>query len=216
MDSQAIDSVFFLVILIMSVVIHEVSHGFVADMLGDKTARHAGRLTLNPIHHLDLMGSIIVPVLLYFTAGFVVGWAKPVPYNPYNLRNFKWGSIAVASAGIIANIFIACIFGILIHFAPQLGIPPYDPANLHPFYKITTVIVLLNLALAIFNLIPIPPLDGSKIFYPLFPQSFYPFFKIVEKYHFIILIIFIFFFSGHLYPITSYFFHLITGLHLIM
>ncbi len=95
MDSQAIDSVFFLVILIMSVVIHEVSHGFVADMLGDKTARHAGRLTLNPIHHLDLMGSIIVPVLLYFTAGFVVGWAKPVPYNPYNLRNFKWGSIAV-------------------------------------------------------------------------------------------------------------------------
>ncbi|MES2023432.1 MAG: site-2 protease family protein [Patescibacteria group bacterium] len=214
MDSQAIDAIFFIAILIMSVVIHEVSHGFMADFLGDKTARHAGRLTLNPLHHLDLFGSIIVPVLLYYTSGFVVGWAKPVPYNPYNLRNFKWGSIAVASAGIIANIFIACIFGILIHLAPQLGMPPYDPANLYPFYKITIEIVLINLALAIFNLIPIPPLDGSKIFYPLFPVSFYPVIKIIERYHLVFLVIFIFFFSNNLAPLINYLFHLVTGLYI--
>src|SRR3989344_6121618 len=104
---NATDSIFYIIILIMSVVIHEFSHGYVAEYFGDKTARYAGRLTLNPLVHLDIFGSIILPTLLVLThAPFLFGWAKPVPYNPDNLSNKKWGTIAVASAGILANIFI--------------------------------------------------------------------------------------------------------------
>ena len=102
---QAIDTIFYIAILIMSVVIHEVSHGFVAEYFGDKTARFAGRLTLNPLKHLDLFGSVILPIFMYLSFGFAFGWAKPVPYNPDNLRDRKWGTLWVAAAGIISNIF---------------------------------------------------------------------------------------------------------------
>ena len=115
--------IFFIAILIMSIVIHEVSHGYAAEMLGDPTARLAGRLTLNPINHLDMVGSFIVPVLMYLATGFVFGWAKPVPYNPYNLKDGRWGPAIVAIAGPLANIFVAVFFGLLIRFGPLFGIP---------------------------------------------------------------------------------------------
>ncbi len=205
---DATNAIFFMAVLIMSVVIHEVSHGFVAELFGDKTARYAGRLTLNPLKHMDWFGSVILPALLFFSkAGFIFGWAKPVPYNPDNLSNKKWGTVAVASAGVLANFLIALIFGLIIRFS--LG---YDlPAS---FYFITSTIVGINLALGLFNLVPIPPLDGSKILFSFLPNSFLSFAMLVEQYSLFILIIFIFYFSHYLYPILTFLYHLLTGLKL--
>ncbi len=192
----------------MSVVIHEVSHGFMAERFGDDTARNAGRLTLNPLKHLDMFGSIFLPAVLVLThAGFLFGWAKPVPYNPHNLSNRRWGTIAVASAGVLVNFFIAVIFGIIIRATSHLALPT-------GFYFITSAIVIVNLALAIFNLVPIPPLDGSKILFSFLPESAFNFILMYEQYSLILLLIFIVFFSDYLYPILAFLFHLITGLAL--
>ncbi len=203
---QPIDAIFFIAILIMSVVIHEISHGFMAEYFGDKTARMAGRLTLNPIKHLDPIGSILLPALLVFSGShFLIGWAKPVPYNPNNLTNKKWGTIAVAAAGVLANLLIALIFGILIRLAPSFNLPL-------SFYNITIEIVMVNIGLAIFNLVPIPPLDGSKILFNLLPDSMYSIVQLLEQYSLIFLVIFIFFFSNYLYPVLSFLYHIFTGL----
>ena len=209
---NAIDAIFYVAILIMSVVIHEVSHGYMAEYFGDDTARRSGRLTLNPIKHLDIFGSVILPILLYISAGFAFGWAKPVPYNPNNLRDRKWGTIAVAAAGVLANFFIAIIFGLLIRFAPSFGMPHYNPILTHPFYAITINIVIVNIALALFNLVPIPPLDGSKILFNLLPRSLYQITEFLERYSLMFLVVFIFFFSNYLYPLLISIFHLITGI----
>jgi Zn-dependent protease len=146
----------------MSIVIHEVSHGFVAFIQGDSTAERAGRLTLNPIKHLDLVGSIIVPLVTYFLAGIPFGWAKPVPFNPYNLHNQRWGETIVAAAGPAANFLIAIVFAAIIHIASPLGLPS-------TFINICALVVLANIGLGLFNLVPIPPLDGSKILFGLLP-----------------------------------------------
>ena len=190
----------------MSVVIHEVSHGFMAEYFGDKTARHAGRLTLNPLPHLDLFGSVLLPAILFFSnAPFLLGWAKPVPYNPDNLSNKKWGTIAVASAGILANFAIAIIFVIIILLSISFALP-------EGFFFISSIIVLINLALGIFNLIPIPPLDGSKILFSFLPYSFSSLMYKFEQYSLILLLVFIVFFSQYLYPILAFLFRLLTGL----
>lgn len=157
--------IFQIIILLASVVIHEVSHGYAALMLGDPTAKMAGRLTLNPIKHLDPMGSFIVPALLILTFGGAIGWAKPVPYNPNLLfKDYKYGPLKVALAGPLSNIVIALVFGLLLRFA-------------HPFLNETAIvlfglIVLINVLLAVFNLIPIPPLDGSKVLAVLLPNKY--------------------------------------------
>ncbi|MEI8174387.1 MAG: site-2 protease family protein [bacterium] len=203
---DATNTIFYIAILIMSVVIHEVSHGFMAEYFGDKTARFAGRLTLNPIKHLDMYGSIILPVILFlFHSPFLFGWAKPVPYNPNNLSNEKWGTIAVASAGVLANFFIAIIFGILIRFTLQFSLPD-------GFYFITSIIVIINLSLGIFNLVPIPPLDGSKILFSFLPRSASSFVDAYEQYSLILIVFFIVFVSPYLSPILGSLFHLLTGL----
>lgn len=204
---QAINAIFFIAILIMSVVIHEISHGFVAEYFGDKTARNAGRLTLNPLNHLDLFGSIILPALLYFSSGFVFGWARPVPYNPENLNNKRWGTLAVAVAGVLANLFIALFFGLIIRFSYLFQLP-------NGFYFITSSIVEINLALMVFNLVPIPPLDGSKVLFSLLPRSFWPFLAKLEQYSLVFLLIFIVFFVNYLYPVMALLYHLITGIPL--
>jgi Zn-dependent protease len=212
---QAIDGIFYVVILIMSVVIHEVAHGYSAYLLGDNTARLSGRLTLNPLKHLDPFGSVILPLLLILSqAGFVVGWARPVPYNPANLRNVKKGTFIVASAGIIANLLVALIFGLLIRFAPHFGLPPYipDPELLHPFYKVTSIIVFTNLVLALFNIIPIPPLDGSKILFSFLPGRLRFIENFLERWGIFFLLIFIIFLWGLVSPIIYMVFSLITGL----
>lgn len=147
-------SILTFVILILSIIAHEVAHGYAADSLGDPTARLAGRLTLNPLPHIDLMGSIILPALLIFThSPIMFGWAKPVPYNPYNLRARRWGETLVALAGSATNILLAVIFGLMVRFAPAIGL---SQATL----GIAATIAFINLFLGLFNLIPFPPLDG--------------------------------------------------------
>lgn len=143
-----------LVILILSVIAHEVAHGYAADSLGDPTARLAGRLTLNPLPHIDLMGSILLPALLIFThSPILFGWAKPVPYNPYNLKNQRWGEMCVALAGSATNVLLAVIFGLIVRFGASVGL---DQASL----SLAATIAFVNLFLGLFNLVPFPPLDG--------------------------------------------------------
>lgn len=205
---QGINAIFYIIVLIMSVVVHEVAHGLAADMEGDPTARYAGRLTLNPLVHIDLIGSIIIPLLLVlFNAGFLVGWAKPVPYIEANLRDKKWGTIVVASAGILANFALAIIFGLLIRISFIFG--PFAQG----FISIASVIVFINIVLGFFNIIPIPPLDGSKIFFNLLPE------KIlstkakakIEYFSLPLLILFIFFIWQLLFPVILFLFSFITG-----
>lgn len=149
------DIIFGLIILIFSVILHEVAHGYMANYLGDPTARLQGRLTLNPLSHIDPIGTILLPGILLITGSpFLIGYAKPVPYNPYNLKG-KWGETLVAAAGPGTNILLAVIFALLIRF----GGVAMTTAMLSAF----ETIVYINLLLALFNLIPIPPLDGSKV-----------------------------------------------------
>lgn len=209
MPMQAIDGIFYVIVLIMSVVVHEFAHGYTAYLLGDNTARLSGRLTLNPIKHLDLFGSVILPLLLIISkAGFVIGWAKPVPYNPANLRDEKKGTFLVAIAGILANLFIAVIFGLMIRFAPFV----LDTVLLGQFYKIASIIVLLNLVLVLFNLIPIPPLDGSKILFSFLPLKYRYIENFLEKWGMFMLLFFIIFLWNKVSPIIFISFKLITGL----
>jgi Zn-dependent protease len=203
---QEINTIFYIVILIMSVIIHEVSHGYAAKFMGDNTAEFAGRLTLNPLKHLDPIGSVLVPLLLIISkTGFIFGWAKPVPYNELNFRNKKWGTIMVAAAGAASNLSLAIIFGLLIRFSVALG---FTSA---PFLSITGLIVLINIVLAVFNLIPIPPLDGSRILFSLLPAGARRVQFFLERYSFIILVIFIFFLWEYLSPVVFSLFKLLTG-----
>ena len=158
---QIIDAVFVIAVIVMSAVIHEVMHGVAADKLGDPTARLQGRLTLNPIPHLDMFGSILLPAMLALTnSPLLFGWAKPVPYNPFNLRPGRFSEAIVAGAGPASNLAIALIGGLIIRsgFLPGME-------------SVIFIIVLVNVMLFLFNLIPIPPLDGSKIASAILPQA---------------------------------------------
>jgi Zn-dependent protease len=197
------DAAFHIAILIMSVVIHEVSHGYAALYLGDTTAKHEGRLTLNPIKHLDPIGSVLVPLLSYTAGGFIIGWAKPVPYNPYNLRPGRWSEALVAAAGPASNLSIALVFGLLLRFAGPAGSPA--------FVSILTIIVLINIILAIFNLIPVPPLDGSKLLFALFPENLQRFREFFERFGIVLLLFLVFFVGKLILPIVLAIFALITG-----
>lgn len=148
-----------IVILLLSVVIHELSHGYVAFALGDDTAKRAGRLTLNPIKHLDPMGSLLLPaLLLIIQSPIMFGWAKPVPVNPYNFQDKKYGNAKVAIAGALANFCLALIFGLALRFFPVLF-------TVEGVSIVFLYIVKINLILGIFNLLPIPPLDGSHVLF---------------------------------------------------
>ncbi len=198
----------------MSVVIHEVAHGYSAYLLGDKTAYLRGRLTLNPIKHLDLFGSIVLPLLLVLSkAGFVIGWAKPVPYNPNNLRKWKYSELVVAISGVLANILMAILFSIVIRTAIHFGVPLLTESfNINPFYEITSIIVLINLVLALFNMIPIPPLDGSKVLFSLLPSRFMKMKMFISRWSLFILVFFILFLWKYIAPVIFSVFTLLTGL----
>jgi Zn-dependent protease len=202
-----VDFIFAIAILIMSVVLHEVSHGYAAYALGDPTAKYAGRLTLNPLKHLDIFGSIILPIFTYLTGGFILGWAKPVPFNPYNLKNQKWGPAIVGAAGPLTNLLVVLAFGAIVRFNEALV---FLPAS---FFQLAGLIVLINLTLAILNLIPIPPLDGSRLFFAFLPWRWQHIQYTLERYSFIFVLIFIFFIWPYIFlPIVSLLFKLITGL----
>lgn len=203
-----VDTLFFLVILILSIIIHEIAHGYMADALGDPTARLAGRLTLNPIPHIDPLGSIILPAIMLLGSGgaFAFGWAKPVPYNPYNLRNFRVGTILVAVAGVTANFCIAIVFGLMIRYHDALGLVLGTP-----FVSMLGTIVFLNIILGVFNLIPFPPLDGSKVLFALLPVRYQYIQQYLES-NWILFVVFVMFFASYLIaPASTFVFKLITG-----
>lgn len=199
--------IFGFLVLIFSIVIHEFSHGWMADQLGDPTARYMGRLTLNPIPHIDLIGSILLPLFLYLTnAGFIIGWAKPVPYNPYNLRDQKKGPALVALAGPLSNLLIAIVFGIFIRSLYSVGGAEYID-----IIGLFALIVLYNVILAVFNLVPLPPLDGSKILDYVLPPSMQGIMRVLERNYMLFLIIFIFFGYQLIQPIIIGLYSLIVG-----
>jgi Zn-dependent protease len=189
----------------MSVVIHEVAHGLAALSQGDRTAEYEGRLTLNPIKHIDPFGSIILPLLCYLLPGSLMfGWAKPVPYNPYNLRNGRLSEMWVAFAGPLSNLFLAIVAGLVLRgYATLLPVPTVT---------ILVNIVLINLVLAVFNLVPLPPLDGSKILLGLFPKMTHNIRNFFEKYGLFATFFFIFFLWQYCAVAISLLFTLITGI----
>lgn len=199
---QTVLLVFNLAVLIMSVVVHEVSHGLMANRLGDPTAKNLGRLSFNPLKHLDFMGSFLVPLVSYSLGGFVFGWAKPVPYNPYNLKNQKWGPAMVAAVGPISNFIIALFFGLGLRFIH--GLPP---TAIMPI----SLIVYINILLGVFNLVPIPPLDGSRILAAVLPYRYERQLAMLERYGFVLVLVFIFFIFPLITPIIPVIFRLITG-----
>jgi Zn-dependent protease len=196
---------FLYLIIVLSATFHEYAHGFIAYKLGDSTAKDAGRLTLNPLAHIDLMGTVIIPLFLLFYGGVFIGWAKPVPYNPYNLKDQKYGSLKVGIAGPSANLIIALILGIFLRIA-FAGI--FGPAVFSQFFLMAVaLIVYINIFLALFNLIPFPPLDGSKVLMDLFPRFSRGIMSLGFFGIFLALILAFFILS----PLASFLFQLITG-----
>lgn len=167
MDVNLGIKIFQFAVLILSVNFHEFCHGLAAYLLGDDTAKKLGRLTLNPLAHIDPVGTLLLPIILIITnAGFIFGWAKPVPYNPRLLRDQKYGSLKVGLAGPMANIAIACILAVLLRLSIAFSF------NFSPILILCLqIIIFINIFIALFNLLPFPPLDGSKVFSDLVPQS---------------------------------------------
>ena len=188
---QLNDLILFLPVLLFSVVLHEYAHGWQALREGDDTAYMLGRLTLNPVPHLDLFGSFIVPVMLaLLPGGLILGWAKPVPVNPRKYRNYRAGDIRVSLAGIVVNLALALISTLLLVVVIRAS--TWLPALLPTFQvmeRMLTIGILINLVLAFFNLIPIPPLDGSHVLYHLLPPQLGMRYRELQRYGMLILIV---------------------------
>lgn len=194
-------------ILVFSVVIHEVSHGLAALSQGDQTAKIMGRLTLNPLKHIDPFGSVILPLICAIShTGIILGWAKPVPVNFNALRSGKKGEALVAFAGPLSNIIVALVAGLIIRFF-IVNLP--DPAVLA-----LEVVVLTNLVLAVFNLVPIPPLDGSRILSAILPQSGRKVMHFLERYGLLFALLFVFFLWQLVLPLVYWAAYLISGIRL--
>ena len=195
--------VFQIIVLILSAVAHEYMHGWMAYRLGDPTAKNAGRLTLNPLVHLEWFGSFFLPlIMLVSSMPFVFGWAKPVPYNPFNLKDKKYGEAKVAAAGPLANLIIAVFFGLCLRFLPFFSIA---------FSGLLGVIVYINLILMVFNLVPIPPLDGSKILGVFLPSNVRERYLGSERTGFIFVILFVMLAGGLIMPLVNFLFKVIVG-----
>lgn len=197
--------VFFqVIVLLFSVMVHEVSHGLVALKLGDTTAKDAGRLTLNPLRHLDPLGSIFLPLFLASLGAPVIGWAKPVPYDPRRLKDPKRAAGLIALAGPASNLVLALIFGSIARIFFGIG-------GESVLLALINFIVVINLALAIFNLIPVPPLDGSGILFSLLPDSTLGLQDFLRRYGFVILILLILYGLSWMSPLVFFLQQLIAG-----
>lgn len=218
---------FYIAILIYSIILHEVFHGVAALWLGDPTAKYAGRITANPLKHIDPMMTIFVPLIMFITTGFAFGGAKPVPYNPYNLRNQKWGPTLVALAGPGSNIAIAIIAAILartivLPMAVKVDIinnfniwgtisQVISGSGVAILFELLVMVIFWNVLLAFFNLIPIPPLDGSKLLFAVINVRVETM-AIMEQFGFILLFMFIILFSGPLGIFLNFMLNLFLGI----
>jgi Zn-dependent protease len=199
--------------LLLAIILHESAHGWVAEKLGDPTARNLGRITLNPIPHIDPIGTIILPAILILAqSSFLFGWAKPVPVNPYYFQNPRKGMLQVALAGPVTNMSLALLFGLVFRFLHFFGLEE------GVFLSLTIMViwgVIINLVLAVFNLIPIPPLDGSKILMGILSEEKAEKFAQIERFSFILIILL--FTIGRpiiqlfVYPFVGIFSYLFTG-----
>lgn len=190
-------------ILVFSAVAHEYMHGWMAFQLGDHTAKDAGRLTANPFKHLEWFGSFFMPLVMVLGSfPFVLGWAKPVPYNPNNLTDKKYGEAKVAAAGPLANLIIALVFGLALRWLPFSGLY---------FSNLIAAIVYINLILMVFNLMPIPPLDGSKILATFLPDHLKLRYLSLERMGFILVILFVMLAGSIILPIVNGLFNLIIS-----
>lgn len=198
--------IFYIVILIFSVMVHEISHGYVARRLGDDTAEMAGRLTFNPIRHIDPVGSILVPLVLYLAHLPGLAWAKPVPYNPHKLyKDFRYGPLKVALAGPLSNFALVALFALLARFSAGIVSPG--------FTTLLGFVAYLNAFLAIFNLVPIPPLDGSKILPLILPRRYGDAIERVGFFGILLVFLFISIFSGVISYLASSLFAFAVGPH---
>ncbi|MDP3999331.1 MAG: site-2 protease family protein [bacterium] len=203
--------IFQLIVLLFSVMVHEVTHGVVAHALGDNTAKDAGRLNLNPLKHLDPFGSVILPLLLALPAlfgqpTFIFGWAKPVPYDPSHLKNPRIGAALIGIAGPLSNFALAIIFAVLIRLLASLvGL------SAAPMLLLLNIIVFINVLLGIFNLVPIPPLDGSKVLFALISDRYLGLKIFLERNGLLLVLMFIFFGFGLLIPIVRFIYSLLVG-----
>lgn len=197
MDATTIKFIFWLTALAISITFHEYLHAWTADYLGDPTPRSAGRVSLNPIAHVDPIGTVVLPLIMLLTTGFVFGYAKPVPINPNNFRNYRTGQALTAIAGPIGNLILLLIFAALYKLMPDTGY----------FRGFLLIMVQINVVLMVFNLVPVPPLDGSKVLY-----TFLPFETIrkLESYGpFILLPLLILFGGAIIYPVIGYIFSIL-------
>ena len=206
------NDIFAIVILIMSVVLHEIAHGYAANTLGDPTAKLAGRLTLNPLKHIDPVGSVLIPAFLILSqSNILFGWARPVPYNPYNLKNQRFGEAIVAAAGPLTNLALAVIFALVARVTSGQGF--------QLFANLAALITFTNLFLGLFNLIPVPPMDGYTVIRGLLPYRFSTVLRTFEERMrgggvlslLAILFVFTFFFAGPFYLLVQYLFGLLVG-----
>lgn len=211
-----IDVIFIILIYFFSIVVHEIAHGFMAYALGDPTAKDAGRLTLNPASHIDPFGTVILPLVMAIPALFgarpmIFGWARPVPFNPSYFKNIRLGVILVSIAGVAANFSIAFIFAMLLRY----GLPNLSGEVSVQFIQnlsfIFSTIVIANLVLGIFNLFPIPPLDGSKILFSLLPRGTEGLQIALERFGIFILLGLIFLAPGLLSLLVTRAFLLLVG-----
>ena len=198
--------IFQFIVLIFSVMIHEISHGLMAERLGDPTARLAGRITLNPLKHIDMFGSILLPLLLVISGSPIIfGWAKPVPYNPA-LPDPRKAAGKIAAAGPLSNFLLAGVFALI--FRAYVA-----SAGLTDFAVLLTMIIIVNLSLGVFNLVPIPPLDGSKVLFSFLPRSHnaHALENFLERWGMLLILAFLYFGGNILSPIIGSLFALLTG-----
>ena len=203
LDSNLIlEFLFFMVALIFSLSVHESAHAWTSNFFGDDLARLQGRISLNPIAHVDPIGTLLFPAMAFFTGAPLIGWAKPTPVNPFRWRNKRVANFWVSIAGVICNFAIAIVAAIIIRILAAthliilgparyglIAIPANDSLIVEGAAKLLTTFLTLNVALGIFNLVPIPPLDGSKVLQSILPPSFEPGFEALERFGFILLIL---------------------------
>ncbi len=197
-----IESLIYIIVLIYSIILHEIAHGYVAYREGDSTAKWAGRLTLWPWPHIDILGSIIVPILSYLSAGVTMGWAKGVPYNPHMLRH-RYSEARVAAAGVAMNFSIAVVFAIVYKVCNYNTLSQGFSFNFIEVIKYaSTIIVIVNVSLGIFNLLPLPPFDGMRILTSVFPHWGQKMIRIIDANQTVFLVASLYI-AYHIWPFIS-------------